>query len=93
MVIVANTIKKTGLAMKIKLNGAGYTIPDDSEYVAVDVDGGCSVFTLKLSCSATGFWRCDTARDYLTLLSPADFTTKCCAKVFDGAVIDFEVMT
>ena len=78
--------------MKITLNGTKYTISDGSTHVIVDADGGCSFFTVGLKCSAAGFWRCDTARVYLTLLSSPVDATKCCAKVFDGAVIDFEGM-
>lgn len=77
--------------MEITLNGNKHTIPDSSTHVAVDRDGECFWFTTEpaheivtwnFEWGDLGFM-CDLA-------PPADFT-KCCAKVFDGAVIDFEV--
>lgn len=79
--------------MKITLNGTKHTIPDDSTHVAVDKNGEAYIYNLTLAIVAGIVWNIhdDPIRICVMNPPPADFT-KCCAKVFDGAVIDFEGM-
>lgn len=84
--------------MDITLNGAKYTIPDDSEYVAAEGFGHVFSYTSEPFLSSkfsTEKWDWDeytTNLSFVCRIPPVADFTKCLAKVFDGAVIDFEGM-
>ena len=80
--------------MEITLNGDKHTIPDASTHLAVDDNGECLVYVSEPRLSDDdAIWYASFLGGFgshiCKLAPPADFT-KCCAKVFDGAVIDFD---
>ena len=77
--------------MKITLNGTKHTIPDGSTHVAADDDGYCYVYFHR-EYTTKSAWVIEIGYEFLGILPPPEDFTKCCAKVFDGAVIDFEGM-
>ena len=79
--------------MEVTLNGTKHTIPDDSTDVAMDKDGQLWAYNNEPMHNESLWFVEKPSHGALVGLyhAPKDFT-KCCAKVFDGAVIDFKGM-